>query len=144
MLKIQLYKQILQFQNQISLQGKCWSFTKQGPTTLLRATCAPLNHYFIPRIFLEFLKYVFQKNMNLVKNLNTIMLRCILKNIKKYVIKKYFQIVLFNVKTILNYFYAVFKLWLQEVKSPCTYFSLIRLIPYFYEMYIMYSQYIFI
>jgi hypothetical protein len=32
-----------------------------GPTTLLRATCAPLNHYFIFKIFLESIWYVFQK-----------------------------------------------------------------------------------
>ncbi len=38
-----------------------------------------------------------------------------------------------------NYFYATFK-QLQEVKSPYTYFSLNRLIPNFYDMYIMYSQ----
>ncbi len=31
---------------------------------------------------------------------------------------KIFSNCAFNVKTTLNYFYAVFKQWLQEVKSP--------------------------
>ncbi len=43
-------------------------------------------------------------------------------------------------KLVLNYFYAAFKQWLQEVFNPYTYFSPIRLIPNFYDMYIMYSQ----
>jgi len=68
------------------------------------------------------------------------MLKCILKNIQKYVTKKYFQIVLLESKLFLNYFYVVFKQWLQEVKSLYTYFSLIRLIPNFYDMYMMYSK----
>jgi hypothetical protein len=68
------------------------------------------------------------------------MLKCILKNIQKYVTKKYFQIVLLESKLFLNYFYVVFKQWLQEVKRPYTYFSLIRLIPNFYDMYMMYSK----
>jgi hypothetical protein len=68
------------------------------------------------------------------------MLTCILKNIKKYVIKKYFQIVFLMSKLFLSCFYAAFKQWLQEVKSPYTYFSFIRLIPNFHDMYIMYSQ----
>ncbi len=46
----------------------------------------------------------------------------------------------FSVKTTLTFFYATFKQWLQEVKSPFVYFSLIILIPNFYDMYIMYSQ----
>jgi hypothetical protein len=54
------------------------------------------------------------------------MLRCILKT-SKNVIKKYFQIVLLVSR-------------LQEVKNPYTYFSLIILIPNFYDMYIMYSK----
>jgi hypothetical protein len=58
------------------------------------------------------------------------MLRCILKKIPKYVIKNYFQIVLLMLKL----FYATFQKWLQEVKNPYTYFSLIRLIPNFYDM----------
>jgi hypothetical protein len=37
-------------------------------------------------------------------------------------------------------FYATFKQWLQEVKNPYMYFSLIRLITNFYNMYITYSQ----
>jgi hypothetical protein len=40
---------------------------------------------------------------------NTIMLRCIFKNITKYVIKKYFQIVLLMSKLFLTCFYATFK-----------------------------------
>jgi hypothetical protein len=43
-------------------------------------------------------------------------------------------------KLFLNYFYATFKQWLQEVKSLYTYSSLIRLIPNFYDMCIMYLQ----
>ncbi len=63
------------------------------------------------------------------------MLRCILKNVSKYVIKKYFQIVLLLSKLFLSYFYATFKQWLQEVKRFYMYFSFIRLIPNFYDMY---------
>jgi hypothetical protein len=43
-------------------------------------------------------------------------------------------------KLFLSCFYATFKQWLQEVKNPYTYFSFIRLITNFYDMYIMYSQ----
>jgi hypothetical protein len=39
----------------------------------------------------------------------------------------------------LSYFYAAFKQWLQELKSSYTYFSFIKLIPDFYDMYMMYS-----
>ncbi len=46
----------------------------------------------------------------------------------------------FSVKTTLNYFYATFKQWSQEVKSPYMSFSFIKCIPNFYDMYIMYSQ----
>jgi len=68
------------------------------------------------------------------------MLSCIVKNIPKYVIKKYFQIVLLVSKLLLSCFYATLKQWLQEVKSLYIYFSFIKLIPNFYDMYIMYSQ----
>jgi hypothetical protein len=44
----------------------------------------------------------------------------------------------FNVKIVLSRFHVVFKHWLLEVKSPYTYFSLIRLFPNFYDMYIIY------
>jgi len=64
------------------------------------------------------------------------MLRHILKNM----LLKFFSICAFNVKIVLSCFYATFKHWLQEVKSPYTYFSLIRLIPNIYDLYIMYSQ----
>jgi hypothetical protein len=50
----------------------------------------------------------------------------------------------FSVKITLNYFYVDFKQWLQEVKSLYMYFSLIRLIPNLYDMYIMYPQWDFI
>ncbi len=60
------------------------------------------------------------------------MLRCI--NIPKYVNKNYFQIVLLVSKLLLSYFYITLKQCLQKVKSPYTYFSLIRLIPNFYDM----------
>ncbi len=53
---------------------------------------------------------------------------------------EFFQIVLLMPKLLLNYFYVAFKQWLQKVKSSYTYFSLIRLIPNFYDMHIMYSQ----
>ncbi len=53
---------------------------------------------------------------------------------------KIFSNCVFSVKKILSCFYVAFKQWLQEVKNPYTYFSLIRLIPNFYDMYIMYSQ----
>jgi hypothetical protein len=43
------------------------------------------------------------------------MLRCILKNIPKYVIKKYFQIVILMSKLLLDCFYASFKQWLEKV-----------------------------
>jgi len=61
-----------------------------------------------------------------------------IKKIPKNVINKYFQIMLLVSKRFLNYFYATFKQWLQEVKSPYFYFSLIKLISNFYGMYIMY------
>ncbi len=61
-----------------------------GPTPQLGATSALLNNYFILGIFL----CVFQKTSNFLKSfLNIIMLSCTLKDIQKYVIKKYFQIV---------------------------------------------------
>jgi hypothetical protein len=44
-----------------------------------------------------------------LKNLNIIMLRCILKKFPKYVIKKYFQIVLLVSKLFLKHFYVTFK-----------------------------------
>jgi hypothetical protein len=66
--------------------------------------------------------------------------RCIFFKNLKYVNKKKSKIVLLVSKLILSCFYATFKQWLQEVKSPYTYFSLIRLIPNFYDIYIMYSQ----
>jgi hypothetical protein len=50
------------------------------------------------------------------------MLRCILQNIPKYVIKKYFQFFTLVSKLLLSYFYATFKQWLQEIKSLYTYF----------------------
>jgi hypothetical protein len=68
------------------------------------------------------------------------MLRCILKDNQKYDNKKYFQIMLLVSKLLLSCFYVTFKQWLQEVKSLYTFFSFIRLIPNFYDMYIMYSQ----
>jgi len=43
-------------------------------------------------------------------------------------------------KLLLSYFYVAFKQWLQKVKSPYMYFSLIKLIQNFYDMYIIYSQ----
>ncbi len=55
-------------------------------------------------------------------------------------LKFYFQIVHLMSILLLSYFYAAFKEWLQEVKSPYTYFSFIRLIPIFYDMYIMCSR----
>ncbi len=61
------------------------------------------------------------------------MLRCILKNIPKFVIKKYFHIVLLVSKLILSSGYKFFK-----VKT--VYFLLIIWIPNSYDMYIMYSQ----
>jgi hypothetical protein len=60
--------------------------------------------------------------------LKIIMLRCIFKNIPKYVIKKYFQIVFLVSKLFLSCFYATL------------YFSFIKLIPNFYDIYIIYSQ----
>jgi hypothetical protein len=50
-----------------------------------------------------------------------------IKKIPNYLIKKKIQTVLLVSKLFLNCFYATFKQWLQEVKSPYTYFSLIRL-----------------
>jgi hypothetical protein len=76
-----------------------------GPTTQLGATCAPLDHYFILEIFLESFNTSFKKTLKVLKVfLNTIMLRCLLKIIPKYVIKKYFQIVLLVSNLLLNYF----------------------------------------
>ncbi len=70
---------------------------------------------------------------------NTIMLRCILKKSQNMSLK-IFSNCAFSAKIALNCFYATFQQWLKEVKSPYTYFSLIRLIPNFYDVYIMHSQ----
>jgi hypothetical protein len=51
-----------------------------------------------------------------------------------------FQIMLLMSKLLLSCFYVAFKQWLQEVKNPYTYISLIKLIPKFYDMSVMYSQ----
>jgi len=61
------------------------------------------------------------------------MLRCIFKKIQKHVIKKYFQIVLLISKIFLNNGYKFLKVLIA-------YFLLIKLLPNFYDMYIMYSQ----
>ncbi len=50
--------------------------------------------------------------------------------IPKYSLKIFSNYV-FSAKIALNYFYATFKQWLQKVKSPYTYSSLIKLIPKF-------------
>jgi hypothetical protein len=71
------------------------------------------------------------------------MLSYIFFKISKYVIKKYFQIVLLMSKLFLNCFYVDFKQWLYEVKNPYMYFSFIRLIPNFYDVCIMYLLYIY-
>jgi hypothetical protein len=55
-------------------------------------------------------------------------------------LKYIFKIVLLMSKLFLSCFYATFKQWLQEVKSPYMYFSFTRLIPKFYDMYLMYLQ----
>jgi hypothetical protein len=70
---------------------------------------------------------------------------------KKILIKKYYyyvkvyilkihKYVAFSVKIVLSCFYATFKQWLQEVESPYMYFSLIKWIPNFYDLHIMYSK----
>jgi hypothetical protein len=53
---------------------------------------------------------------------------------------KIFSNCAFNVKIALSCFYATFKQWIQEVKKLSTHFSFIRLIPNFYNMYIIYSK----
>jgi hypothetical protein len=55
-------------------------------------------------------------------------------------LKIIFKIVHLVSKLLLNYFYVVFKEWSEKVKSHYMYFSFIRLIPNFYDMYKMYSQ----
>jgi hypothetical protein len=50
------------------------------------------------------------------------------------VLLKVFSNCAFSVKIALRYFYVIFKQWLQEINSRYTYFSLIRLIPNFYDM----------
>jgi hypothetical protein len=52
----------------------------------------------------------------------------------------FYKIVLLVSKLSLSCFYVAFKQWLQEVKSLYMYFSFIKLIPNFYDMYIMYSK----
>jgi len=61
------------------------------------------------------------------------MLRCIFKIISKYGISNFFQIVLLLSNFLLNNGY---KFLLMKIK----YFLLIKLIPNFYDMYIIYSQ----
>jgi hypothetical protein len=59
------------------------------------------------------------------------MLKCILKNIQKYVIKKYFQIVLSMSKLFLSYFNIAFKQWLQllmvhvTMNAPISFISIV-------------------
>jgi len=67
------------------------------------------------------------------------MLRCIFLKIQKMSLIV-FQIMLLMSKLLLSCFYVAFKQWLQEVKNPYTYISLIKLIPKFYDMSVMYSQ----
>jgi hypothetical protein len=64
------------------------------------------------------------------------MLRGIFLKSQKYVINV-FSNCAFNVKIIFKLlcnFYAALKYWLQEVKSPYTYFSCVILIPNFYDV----------
>ncbi len=64
------------------------------------------------------------------------MLKCILKNIQKYVIKKYFQIVLSMSKLFLSYFNIAFKQWLQllmvhvTMNAPISFISIVLQLPY--------------
>jgi hypothetical protein len=76
-----------------------------------------------------FKKYIFlKKNLDII-----IILRCILKNIPKSVIKKLIQIVLLVSKLFVNSGY-------KSLKVKIVYFLFIILIPNSYDMYIMYSQ----
>jgi len=61
----------------------------KGPTTLLRAARAPLDHYFLLRILLIRLSKKYLKSL---KFFNTIMLKCIFKKIQTYVIKCFFKL----------------------------------------------------
>jgi len=63
-----------------------------GPTTLLGATHAPLNHFFVFRVFLKSFN-VFQKNFFFKKSDQYYYFKVYFFKIPKYVIKKYFQIV---------------------------------------------------
>ncbi len=95
-------------------------------------------------LFLEYLfkkfNTSFKKGSKILKSFfNTIMLRCVFKKSQNMSLN-FFQIVLLMLKLLLSCFYATFKQWLQEVKNSYTYFSLIRLIANFYDMYIMYSK----
>jgi hypothetical protein len=66
---------------------------QKGPTILLGASHAPLDHYFILKIFLESFKHVFQKNMKFLKSFfNMIMLRCILKKSRNMSLKNIFKL----------------------------------------------------
>ncbi len=65
----------------------------KGPTTLLRATRAPVNHYFILRIFIDFFKYIFKKYIKIQKkNLNIIMLKCTSKKSQYMSLKNIFKL----------------------------------------------------
>jgi hypothetical protein len=73
----------------------CTLLGTMGPTMLLRATCAPLNHCFILTIFLIHLskKYIFPNKYIFPKTfLNNIMLRCILTKSKDMSLKDIFKL----------------------------------------------------
>jgi len=76
----------------------------------------------------------FKKTLNFFYYfLDTIMLKYTLKNIQKYIIILFFQIMLLVSKLFLNNGYKSLKVYI-------TYFLFIILIPNFYDMYIMYSK----
>jgi len=98
-----------------------------GPTKLLGATHAPLDHYFIFRILKNILNTYFKNNnlKNILKN--TIMLRCIfLKYPKIWTIKKKFQIVLLVSKLLLCNIYVVFTIFWVHISMIAPHDTRIR------------------
>jgi hypothetical protein len=107
-----------------------------GPTGLKGATHGPLNHCFFIvfwKIFLEI--FLIRPSKKIKINLYYYVKVYINKKIPKYVIKIYSQIVFLMSKLLVNNSY-------KSLKVEIMLFLLIRLILNFYDMFIMYFQYI--
>jgi len=89
-----------------------------GSNHTIQSHMCPLKPlFYFYKIFRIFLICLSKEHWIFKFFFNTIMLRCILKSIPKYIIKKYFQIVLLVSKLLLSCIHVAFKQRLQEVKN---------------------------